>query len=756
MAFAAIAYTIPQYEDFPNYWMKAFDQGTTTPKVMAIDPSGSPTVAKLQLSGSGHVSGITGSPITVGNALVIPYIDGAYDLWLFPTEAEADANDTSNAIQLSDNINAGVDASTIQYTSTQTVGERLDALNVDDYSELAALLASDGSDLLGENIKVTDGGIVGDFIVKQGVAIDEGGVLITQNRGTTTAGQFYADRDFKGAKHSKWYESKGDDSTNDTANLQKWIDLGGSLYWDSGTYITDQLVWGSNITMMMHKDTIVKENTGYASTDCIFSIGALIPSPTTGVQSSDVIIYGNNALLQGLGATDEEGRMGVRINNGLRIHIYDLRTTRMSGDGFYIGSNNAANSVLNFSEDIRLVGCEGDDNNRQGLSILDAKNVWIIDFVGKNTGTTSPNTNGPWGGIDIEPDGVWSRVENINIIRPHLHNNAGPGLLIDLSPTSEAQINPNIATITVESPYCHNNGGPGCRVSESAEIKSTVIVNDLDSRSNTMWGLQLSNLNQPSYTEINRPTLTDNAQSSTAGDYNFPGDTNASARQVQMICYTNSVTARDAFNGGLGVVQSNIRVNDAQFYTQDVDVAPWFFGAYSGASGSNNGYTIDTVINRPRIWRKSGFSAVGTIAYDANGGPNDIIFNDVREFSHSTFLYEEVTIDSTGNVTLTNDNQDKVQTNTGASGTIRYTMPAAQGAAYNRQHYIFEVVASQTLEIIGAGNDDIAFSGGNRLPDAGTPELIKSSIPGSRIRLNKISPAQWVATLEEGFWEVGT
>ena len=97
MAFLPIAYVLPQYENFPNYWIKAYDEGTVTPKVMAIDPSGSPTVAKLELDSRGF-------PITVGLALVIPYVDGAYDMWLFPTEAEADADDTSSAIQIADNI----------------------------------------------------------------------------------------------------------------------------------------------------------------------------------------------------------------------------------------------------------------------------------------------------------------------------------------------------------------------------------------------------------------------------------------------------------------------------------------------------------------------------------------------------------------------------------------------------------------------------------------------------------------------------
>jgi hypothetical protein len=99
MAFAPIALTIPQYEDFPNQWLKAFEQGTTTPLVMATDATGGTTVAKFQLDSLGF-------PVTAGSARLIPFINGRYDLWLFPTAAEADANDTSNAIQFADNLNA--------------------------------------------------------------------------------------------------------------------------------------------------------------------------------------------------------------------------------------------------------------------------------------------------------------------------------------------------------------------------------------------------------------------------------------------------------------------------------------------------------------------------------------------------------------------------------------------------------------------------------------------------------------------------
>lgn len=118
MSYAAIAYTIPQYENYPNWWVKAYAQGTTTPILMAIDSNATTTFAKLEIN-------VDGFPVTAGSALIIPYIDGAYDLWLFPTEAEADANDTTNALQFADDITAppvaGSGSSAIQELTTLTM-----------------------------------------------------------------------------------------------------------------------------------------------------------------------------------------------------------------------------------------------------------------------------------------------------------------------------------------------------------------------------------------------------------------------------------------------------------------------------------------------------------------------------------------------------------------------------------------------------------------------------------------------------------
>jgi hypothetical protein len=97
MAFSAVAFIAPNYRDFKNYWLKAYNPGTTTPKVMALDNNGTVQVEKLQLNANGFI-------VSAGQALVVPYIDGPYDLWLFPTSTEADANNTSNAKRVADNI----------------------------------------------------------------------------------------------------------------------------------------------------------------------------------------------------------------------------------------------------------------------------------------------------------------------------------------------------------------------------------------------------------------------------------------------------------------------------------------------------------------------------------------------------------------------------------------------------------------------------------------------------------------------------
>ncbi len=150
MSFAPIAHTIPEYDRtlYANWWLKAYEQGTTTPLNMATDATGGTTLVKCELDTQGF-------PITAGSARFIPFIDGSYDLWLFPTEAEADANDTTNAIQFADNLNAdpatGSQMGAWDNTVTYSIPEIVLGSNDDYYRSL--IDSNTGNDPVGSPVQ---------------------------------------------------------------------------------------------------------------------------------------------------------------------------------------------------------------------------------------------------------------------------------------------------------------------------------------------------------------------------------------------------------------------------------------------------------------------------------------------------------------------------------------------------------------------------------------------------------------------------
>ncbi len=120
MAYSPISFIAPNYRDFKTDWLKAYEPGTTTPKTISLNSDGSALAIKVQLNADGF-------PVSAGGAIVIPHLNGAYDLWLFPTEAEADANDTTNALRVADNITAdgssGSGANFVEENITLTAGQ---------------------------------------------------------------------------------------------------------------------------------------------------------------------------------------------------------------------------------------------------------------------------------------------------------------------------------------------------------------------------------------------------------------------------------------------------------------------------------------------------------------------------------------------------------------------------------------------------------------------------------------------------------
>ncbi|MFU0502950.1 right-handed parallel beta-helix repeat-containing protein, partial [Acinetobacter baumannii] len=87
-----------------------------------------------------------------------------------------------------------------------------------------------------------------------------------------------------------------------------------------------------------------------------------------------------------------EWGMGIDIRDSQNIRISNMKISKMWGDAIYLGNNN------NFSNsDIVLSNIIMNDNRRQGVSVITAKNLNANNLTIKNTSGT-----GPASGIAIE------------------------------------------------------------------------------------------------------------------------------------------------------------------------------------------------------------------------------------------------------------------------------------------------------------------------------------------------------------------
>lgn len=223
MALAPVQFISDFMEDYPNYWLKFYEQGTVNPLAMATDKTGGTTVAKAEIS-AGPTPPI-GTIKTAGGAIFIPYVDEAYDAYIFPTEAEADANDTVNAIQLADDVDflQGLEESLniIKPFDTVALMVASTTLSVGDIVETAGYLSKgDGGDNRYEVVAAATGTVDGlefiDLATHQAKALFPLGVVNIKQSGAT-----------------------GDGVENDTTELEAWFAYGQTspLTGDKGTYL---------------------------------------------------------------------------------------------------------------------------------------------------------------------------------------------------------------------------------------------------------------------------------------------------------------------------------------------------------------------------------------------------------------------------------------------------------------------------------------------------------------------------------------
>lgn len=271
MAYGQTFGLVTPLEDYAGYWLKCYTAGTTTPISMATDSDGGTLLAKAEVSSGGTVP--IGFFQTAGSVVFNPHLNETYDAWLFPTEAEADSNTTTNAIQLADNI---IPAS----ISADTTVRSLTNIN---FATVAAMVAD--TDL-----------VVGNFVtVEEYATASDTGVLfyevVAAATGTADGGEFIdltgttlqAQAIFPSVIPSGAYGLLGD-GTDETTQMQAFLDYlnlnGGAIEFDgTKTYQLDSPVTLLSTTTA-ERSWVVKFNacrfdcTNQTGADIAFRVGA--------------------------------------------------------------------------------------------------------------------------------------------------------------------------------------------------------------------------------------------------------------------------------------------------------------------------------------------------------------------------------------------------------------------------------------------------------------------------------------------------
>ena len=227
----------------------------------------------------------------------------------------------------------------------------------------------------------------------------------------------------------KDYGATGNDTSDDTASIQKAIDAavsaGKTLDFPAGSYYINPdigLSLRNNSSLYFENGAELISKASSNGTYFIVKIWGVNNVKMTGYPT----VIGERNIHKGSGG---ESGMGIGIANSNSVYIENPKISNCWGDGIYIGDNGLSNHT---NKDVTIENAILDNNRRQGISVISAINLKI-----DNPKITNTNGTPPAAGIDFEPNYGYQYLQNITVTNPFITGNDGHGLQfsIGLGPT---------------------------------------------------------------------------------------------------------------------------------------------------------------------------------------------------------------------------------------------------------------------------------------------------------------------------------
>jgi len=158
--------------------------------------------------------------------------------------------------------------------------------------------------------------------------------------------------------------------------------------------------------------------------------------------------YGATLRMQKAEYTTGEWRMVLNLLSCSHVLIEGLVLRDSGGDGIYLG--NAGGSAQPYCLDVHIRDVTCDNNRRQGISVISARDLLIEGSLLKNTNGTAPQA-----GIDLEPNRATEHLVNCVVRDTRIENNAGACMAV--ATLNQDATSPPL-DVTFENIYCTSRG----------------------------------------------------------------------------------------------------------------------------------------------------------------------------------------------------------------------------------------------------------------------------------------------------------
>lgn len=243
----------------------------------------------------------------------------------------------------------------------------------------------------------------------------------------------------------------GFDPNNSTQCLQRAIDSGADVVVvdDPGKpWIIGPIQLRSNLELVFDAAKVQALPGAFPGKgDCMFSGQELENLVIRGENSASIEMrkqdYQNPELYQ-----PSEWRHMISLLSCSNVYLSGLLLRNSGGDGIYLGTGSQHIPCRNVVVD----NIVSDGHHRQGMSVICAENLYILNSKFCNTSGTAPAC-----GLDIEPNSPEEVIRNVQIDNCIFEGNDNCGLLIHLQPFRQP------SSITVSN--CQAVGNKNCALS---------------------------------------------------------------------------------------------------------------------------------------------------------------------------------------------------------------------------------------------------------------------------------------------------